>query len=253
LYVEPTWVLRFKVKLLGSLRWKYDVDTYVEDTGQRANEQGFSVSLSEGQTTTGNVYPLNQVKLWGGDFGSNVKVVVGPHVTQIYFSVIDVPSSEELETVLDNLDKIESILNEVVVFTPDETVRFSVKTRRPVMSISMLKTTKMLNGGFNDTIQKINELATKEFSKVIISLVQGKIASLTKLNSIISMLIRVQRETIRLAKEQGNENAEKYERELDKNILWSNRFNAEITLAKSQDEIRKIIEKYSSKLFGIPD
>ena len=94
------------MKILGSLRWKYNVDSYVEDTQQRAREHGFSAFLSEGQSRTGSVYPLNQVELWGGNFDPRVRVVVSPHVTQIYFSVVDVPSIDELETVLNNLDKV---------------------------------------------------------------------------------------------------------------------------------------------------
>ena len=85
------------------------------------------------------------------------------------------PSIEEVEIILDNLDKGENILNEVVVFTPNEMNRFNMKTRKPVMSVGLLKITKRVNDGFNDAIQTINELAIKEFLKANISLVQGKI------------------------------------------------------------------------------
>ena len=86
MYVEPTWVFRTQVKILGSLRWRYNIKTYVEDTGYQARERGLSVFFPEGETTTEKKYPLNQVELWGGDFDPNVKVVVSPSVTQIYFS-----------------------------------------------------------------------------------------------------------------------------------------------------------------------
>ena len=71
----------------------------------------------------------------------------------------------------------------------------------------------------------------------------------TQLNSILSGLVKIQHELIQSAKEQGNDKVEKYELELNEMIMYSNLFEAEIGLAKTQDEIRKIIEKYSSKLF----
>lgn len=253
MYVEPTWVFRLKVMLLGSLRWRYDVNTCVEQTGYNARKEGFSVYFPEGESRTGQYYPLNQVEIKGGIFSPEVKVVVGPNATQIYFSVIDVPSMDQLENILDNLDQVEQILNQVVVFTPNEVARFSSQTKRPVMSITMLKTQHMLNEGFNETLGKVTELAIKDFSLSCISLAQGKNVPPKQLDAILSGLIKIQRDLIQRAKEQDDENAEKYERELNEMILYSKHFEAELASAKSRADIKKIIEKYSSKLFGILD
>jgi len=239
--------------MLDSLRWKYEVQTYVEETGSQARSRGFSVIYLEGQSRTGQLYPLNQVEIKGGDFDSDVRVVVGPQVTQIYFSIKEIPSMEGLEYILDNLEKVEQILNEVVIFAPNEIARFNMETKRPVMSIGMLKTQYMLKEGVNRALGMFYELVLKEISYANISLAQGKVLPLKRLDVILSELIKIQRGLIQRAKEQGNEKAEKYEHELNEMILYSKRFEAELASAKSPAHIKKIIEKYSSKLFGFSD
>ena len=190
--------------MLDSLRWKYEVQTYVEETGSQAKRGGFSVIYLEGQSRTGQAFPLNQVEIKDGDFDSDVKVVVGPQVTQIYFSIEEIPSMEGLGFVLDNLDKVEETLNEVVVFAPNEIERFNMESRRPVMSIGMLKTQHMLKEGINKAIEMLYELVLKEISYAHISLAQGKGVSLKRLNTILGELIKTEQDLIQMAKEQDD-------------------------------------------------
>lgn len=238
---------------MDPLRWQYKIQAYVEETGSQARSRGFSVIYLEGQSRTGQIYPLNQVEIKGGDFDSDVRVVVGPQVTQIYFSIKEIPSMEGLEYILDNLEKVEQILNEVVIFAPNEIARFNREIKRPVMSIGMLKAQYMVKEGVNRALGMFYELILKEISYANISLAQGKIVPLKRLDVILSELIKIQRGLIQRAKEQGNEKAEKYEHEFNEMILHSKRFEAELASAKSPADIKKIIEKYSSKLFGFSD
>lgn len=189
---------------MASLQWKYEVQTYVEETGSQARNEGFSVIYLEGQSRTGQSFPLNQVEIKDGDFDSDVKVVVGPQVTQIYFSIEEAPSTEDLEFILDNLDKVEQILNEVVIFTPDEIARFNMETRKPVMSIGMLKTQHMLKEEVNKAFEMLYQLILSEISYAHISLAQGKDVSLKRLNAILSELIKTERGLIQMAKEQDD-------------------------------------------------
>ncbi len=172
---------------MGPLRWKYRIQINLEKTEQNAKAKGLSVRSLEGQSRTiGEPFPLNQTEIRSDNFNPNFRVVVGCKVTQIYFSIKEMSSMDELENMLDNLDNVENILNNIVIFTPSETSRFNMKTRKPVMSIGMLKTQKMLHDGFNDVIQMYMELAIKEFSKANISLAQGKIVPPQQLNTILS-------------------------------------------------------------------
>jgi hypothetical protein len=133
-----------------SLRWKYQLQVDIEDTRDFSRSKGFSVIELEGQSRRYNEpYPLNQIEIKGADLSSDVKVVVSPRSTQIYFSVDGVLGIKELENLLDNLGKVEQILNEVVVFFPNESVRFSMEARTPIMNDGMLKTWYMLKEELN--------------------------------------------------------------------------------------------------------
>lgn len=229
---------------MDSLRWKYGIQAYVEETGSQARSRGFSVIYLEGQSRTGQLFPLNQVEIKGGDFDSDVRVIVGPQVTQIYFSIKEIPSMEGLGYILDNLEKVEQILNEVVIFAPNEIARFNMETRKPVMSIGMLKTQFKLNEEFHRVLEKVGGLVLREFAQAFVYVSQGKIGyALKRMDALSSELLNFQRDLIRMAKEQGIEEADKWESEL----LESERFEAELASARSPIELRNLLEKYWSK------
>jgi hypothetical protein len=118
---------------LDPLRWKYKIQVDVEETAKHARRKGFSVRLLEGQSRThGEPYPLNQIEIKGGGFEFlNVdKLIVGPHVTQLYKK-----NSQKL-------DEIDRILNDIVVFAPKETSRFGREIRMPVQTIRRLRERK---------------------------------------------------------------------------------------------------------------
>jgi len=231
---------------MDPLRWKYRIQVSVEETAKKTREKGFSVRFLEGQSRTFGVpYPLNQIEIKSDRFGSNVKVIVGNKVTQIYVSSSDEPTIGDLEKIVDRLDNVENILNQVVTFSDNETGRYNAKTRKPVMSVMMLKMKKMVSDGLDDLIQAMFQLFLKEFSRVQMLLLQGKIVPQNDLHFMLNEMVKTQRGLIQIFKEQGNDQLEKYERELDETIAYTNRFTDEIRSAKSQREINKIIKKYS--------
>ena len=229
------------------------IQTYVEETAYKARSKGFSATFFEGQSRTGEPYPLNQIEITGDDFGSDVRVIVGPQVTQVYFSISDIPSIDEVENILDNLDQVEQILNEVVIFAPNEMAKYDMETKRPVMSLPMLKIQNMLNKEVNRALDMLNELVFREISHANVSWAKGNFVPPKRLESLLGGLIKIERGLIQRAKEAGSDKAEKYELQLNEMIWQSKRFEAELASAKSRADIRKLIEKYSSKLFSFSD
>jgi len=163
------------------LRWRFKIYVDVEETEWSARSKGFLVRQFEGQSRTNEeMYPLNQIKIEGWDLNPKVTVIVSPTVTQVYLHIEEVPEIEELENIVMNLGKVEQILNEVVVFTPNETTRFSMETEIPVMSVSMLKTQHMLREKLDGVFEKLFELILSEISHAHILLAQGKLGCAMK-------------------------------------------------------------------------
>jgi len=236
---------------MDPLRWKYELKVNVEETGNQAKSKGFSVRNLEGQSKTNEEpYPLNQVEIKGWDLSSKVKVIVGPKVTQVYFYIENVPEINELENIVMNLGKVEQILNEVVIFAPDEVARFSMETKIPVMSIGMLKMQYKLKEEVHRVLGKFGELVLREFAQAFVCFSQGKIGyALKRMGALSSELLNFQRNLIQWAKEQGIAEAEKWEREL----LESEHFEAELASARSPIELRNLLEKYWSRGFDFGD
>lgn len=203
------------------------------------------VNWLEGMSRTyKEFYPLNQIEIKGWDLDSKVKVVVSPTVTQIYFYIESTPEIVELENIVADLGKVEHILNEVVIFSPDETTRFSMETEIPVMSIGMLKTQDMLKEHFQKALYDFSELVLKELANSYILMAQGKVGYVMKrMNVLIKELMNSQRNLIQWAKEQGIEEAEKWESDL----LQSERFGAELASVRSPIELKNLLDKYWDK------
>ena len=76
-----------------SISWTYNLKADVEETESNAKAQGFEARLYESVTKNfSHHFPMNQVEVSGGNLSPNIKVHVGPNVTQIYYS-IDSPST----------------------------------------------------------------------------------------------------------------------------------------------------------------
>jgi len=231
---------------MDPLRWKYELQANVEQTGNHARSKGFSVRLFEGQSATyWQPYPLNQIEIKGGNLDPNVRVIVSSQVTQIYFSINDIPDIEELENIIGNLGEVEQILNEVVIFAPNETTRFSMETEIPVLSYSMLRTQQKLTVRFHEALEKLEGMVLNEIVQAFVSLTRGKIAYAWKrIEVFLHELVDLQRNLIQMAKEQGIKEAEKWKEELDKSISASRQLETELASAQSPIEVDRILKKY---------
>lgn len=230
---------------MDPLRWRFKIQAYVEETANHASGKRFLVRHLEGQSRTGQPYPLNQIEIKGEDLGSNVRVVVSPHVTQVYFYVEDIPGIEGLENIVRNLGEVEQILNEVVIFAPDEIAKFSVETEIPVLSVSMLMTRERVVSECNKALDKLEGIVLNEISLAFISFTRGKIVHAKKrIEVILNELIKGQRGLIQMAKEQGIKGAKKWEEELDKMVSTSRCLETELASAQSPAEIDEILKRY---------
>jgi hypothetical protein len=81
-------------------------------------------------------YPLGQIEVKGGAFEVlNTKIVVGPHVIQVY----------KKDDIYDT-DKIDDILRAIVVCAKGETASLGKENRTEVQTISLLKLkSKLIN------------------------------------------------------------------------------------------------------------
>lgn len=237
------------------IRWRFKINADVEETECLAVSKGFSARQLEGQSRTNDEpYPLNQVEITNWNFSSDVKVVVSPTVTQVYFNVESIPKIAELENIVMDLGKVEKILNEVVVFAEDETARFSMETEIPVMSIGMLKVQHMLKEETHRAFERLYELVLREVSIAPVFLIQGKIGyAMNRLDILSNELINFQRDLIKLAKDQGIAEADKWESELNEMTAKSKSFEAELASARSPIEFRHILDKYLIKAFCLGD
>ena len=223
------------------LRWRFRINADVEETERLARSKGLSARPLEGQSRTNEeLYPLNQVEIKGWNLTSNVKVIVSPTVTQVYFD-IESCGIEELENITVSLGKVERILNEVVVFAEDEAARFSMETEVPVMSIGMLKAQYALKEEVHRAVEGLYELMLKEVSLVPVFLAQGKIGyAISRLDTLSNGLVNMYHELIQRAKEQGFEEAAEWEAQ-------SLQFEVELASARSPADFANLFGKYLDK------
>jgi len=229
---------------MDPLRWRFKINVDVEETGYVAESKGFSVHWLEGQSRTNEeLYPLNQIEIKGWDLDSKVKVVISPRVTQVYFYLESTPGIVELENIVADLGKVEQIMNEVTVFSPNETARFSVETEIPVMSIGLLKTQDMLKEHLQKVLYDLTELFLKELTNCHILMAEGKIGyAMKRLESLSRELYNSQRSLIDWAKEQGIADAKKWE----SSLLQLERFEAEVRSVRLPIDLKNLINKYWS-------
>ena len=201
-----------------SIRWKYDLEAYVEETASNAKTQGFEARLYESVTKNfSHHFPMNQVEISGGNLSPNIKVHVGPNVTQIYYSMDSPSTLDTLERIVSDVDSAERILNCTVIFAPEETARFGKDTSKPVMSISTLKLRSNLKDGFDKILNELERSYMCEIEKILYVAVQGQpFLAQRRLEDLLEHLKQFYSEIVKMAREQGFPEADKWEEELRK-------------------------------------
>jgi len=204
------------VNKVVSIRWTYDLKVDVEETEKNSKTQGFEVRLLEGETKNFvQHYPLNQVKISGGDLSPNIKVHVGPNVTQIYYSIESSLTLDYLERMVSDVESAERILNCVVVFAPDETARFGKETSKPVKSTSMLKLQINLKDGFSRILEEWQRSYMCEIDQILSIAFQGQpFLAQQRLNGLLNDLTSFYLEIVKMARDQGLPEADKWDEEL---------------------------------------
>lgn len=243
--------LGFSVIAMVSIRWKYHLRVDIEETECNAKAQGFETRLLEGETKNFRQhYPLNQVKISGGKLSPNLKVHVGPNVTQIYY-YIEAPSTLEiLKKMVSDVESAERILNYTVVFAPDETARFGKDESKPIMSTSMLTLQIGLGGIFNKILDELGRKYMCEIEKSLFDAVQGRpFLAEKRLTAMLDELTRFYREIVNIAREQGSPDADRWEEELDR-ILSAPLGSLGNILGKTDFLIRVLEVRFSSKSSG---
>ena len=190
----------------------------MEETESVAKAQGFQARLLEGETKNYvQHYPLNQVKISGGNLSPNIKVHVGPNVTQIYYYLKSPSTFNALERMVSDLENAETILNYTIVFAPDETGRFGKDTIKPVMSWNMLKLQISLKDGFNKFLDEFERGWMRELEKCLLDVAHGQpFLAQRRLDDLLDELTRFYMEIVEMAREQGLPQVDKWDEDLKK-------------------------------------
>ena len=201
---------------MANLRWNYRIKSQLEDSKENAIKQGFDAFWLYGTSTTCNEYPLNQLKIKGGALSSKIKVHVSPNATQLYYYIKGSIRMDDLEIILSEKENAERILNEIIIFEPDETKRFSVKTAKPVESLAMLKMEKRLHELFGQALDAYGDAAFEQGMKAFVTGVRGNLPlAAAQLRELLNEVTSAGRKFIDDAKKSGNPDAAKLEHDLN--------------------------------------
>ncbi len=201
-----------------SLRWTYKLSSQVEETANKAKSLGFTTVWLYGESRTYHEeYPLNQVKIIGGTLSPNIRVHVSPHSTQIYYYIENFPGIEGVERLLAEKEDAERTLNCIVMFAPNETARFEPKTAKPVKSPSMLNLVIRTEEDYHATLDKIEQIIFGEINRAFADVSHGRMHfAIRRLDCLSNELVSFQTELIRMAKDWGRPEAERWEEDLKK-------------------------------------
>lgn len=196
-----------------SIRWTYDLKVDVEESEKNLKVQGFEARCLEGETKNFvQHYPLNQVIINGGNLSPNVSVHVGPNVTQIYYSIESPSTLDTLERMISDVESAERILNCTIVFAPEETARFGKDTSKPVLSTSTLKLQISLKDGFDKILNELERSYMCEIDKIYFDAFQGRpFLAQQRLKALLDNLNRFCAEIIKMARDQGLPETDKWE------------------------------------------
>ena len=201
---------------MASLRWNYRIRSQLDDTKEKAIKQGFEAFWLYGTSKTCNEYPLNQVKIKGGALSSKIQVHVSPNATQLYYYIKGSINLDDVEFILSEKEAAERILNEIIIFTSDETKRFSVKTAKPVESLAMLKLVRRLSELFNEAITTFASNAIQLGMNTLEAGLRGNMPlASTQIEELMDGMASLIRELIDEAKKSGDPTALKLEHDFN--------------------------------------
>lgn len=221
------------------LRWKYRIDIDVEETENRARARGFSVRPLEGQAA-GKYraeYPLGQIEIKDGELKTmNTNIVVGPHVTQVY----------KRDREIADIERIESILREIVVPAKDETKVFGKLAREEVPTIGGLELRQELISG----ILRLQEEEEVELKR---RLAQARLnLKGEELRNRLDEVWKEEKDKIsrRLQTwvKQGIPGAEERLDKFNEKVAVLNRWDAEVASAKTPEEKFEVTMKHRREL-----
>lgn len=229
-----------KNKMPELARWRYNIQIDVEGTKRNADNRGFSCRTLEGQPKNkrgkngwGELYPLNQYEITGGDFSPNSKIHIAPKTTQIFFfgNEIQKPLDADLkeferfldcmEPLLNDLEKTEKIMNDLAAFVPHEKNRFGLSTRINAKVPAMYRLIQDLKDTNQEVFDELMNRFWVEVEKAYADMFQGKAYLASKrLELLISELTFFQQHLINMAKEWKDPRAEQWESRLRKSLSF---------------------------------
>lgn len=229
---------RDKKKLPELARWRYKIKLDVDGTRRNAESQGFSCRPLEGQPKSksgkngwGEPYPLNQYEITGGTLPLNSKIHIAPKATQIFFFGNEIPKPlksdvkaferflEQIEPVIDDLEKTETIMNDLAAFVPGENNRFCLSSRIQAKVPGVYRLIQSMKEMTQHIVDALMDIAWGEIEKAGAEMSQGQFyLAMKRIEATRSELVSFQRNLINMAKEWNDPRAEKWEIELNKSL-----------------------------------
>ena len=201
---------------LAYLRWVYKIKSQVADTKESADDKGLEAFWLYGTTKTAREYPLGQIKIKGAELSPKIKIHVSPTSTQLYYYVKGQINMDDLQIILSEKENAEKILNETIIFAPDETKRFNVKNAKAVESFAMLKMEKRLNELFDQSLKAYGNAAFELGMDALLTGVKGNTPlAKAQLRDLIDEVASAGRRTIDEAKKSGHPDVAKLERDFN--------------------------------------
>jgi hypothetical protein len=208
-------------KLPELARWRYKIQIDVDGTKRKAEGQGFSCRPLEGQPKNkkgkngwGEPYPLNQYEITGGTLPSNSKICIGPKTTQIFFfgneiakpSKTDIKELErfldQIEPVIDDLEKTEAVMNELAAFVSGEKNRFGLSSRIQAMVPCMYRLIQSIKEMSQKAIDALMDKVWGEIEKAGAEMFQGQVYfARRRIEAMLGELVSFQQKLINMAKE----------------------------------------------------
>jgi hypothetical protein len=223
-------------------RWSYKIKINVEETCIEAQKSGFHCRPLEGQPKNkkgkngwGELYPLGQYEITGGNLSQNTKIHISPKTTQIFLfgneiskpSIHDLetfePFFEELSDLADNIEKAEESMNRLSSFPPNEKERFNSATRTQAKVPAMYRLKITSDGTFQELLDDLMNKYYGEINKITDDVLQnmtplGFNLADQRLQALLNEMVFFQRNLIKLGKQWKNPNAQKWEDDLNKSL-----------------------------------
>jgi hypothetical protein len=234
-------------KLPELARWRYQIQIDVEGTKKNAEGRGFSCRPLEGQPKNkkgkngwGEPYPLNQYEITGGRLPLNSKIHIAPRASQIFFFGGEIQKPEnsdvkeferfldQMEPIIDDLEKTEAIMNEIAAFVPREEKRFGLSSRIQAKVPGMYRLIQSMKDMSQQVMDALMDIVWGEIEKAGTEMFQGQFYfARRRIEAMLSELVSFQQNLINMAKEWNDPRAEKWESELKKSLYPPFGFSAQ--------------------------